>query len=158
MASSSAGTGTGESERKRARILVGETAQGELRELLSKTNPMKAVAKFAKDNSLGVAGSQPALDLLSLGLKKTRLESHKAVLATLKKRLLDRIQKTEEPKKLNDILKASFPYISVEELREVPVAVMLKMQNIPRIFKESMCRDKDLLKVLPPSLFVLNFG
>lgn len=51
---------------------------------------------------------------------------------------------------LEALLEQTFPYVSFEELRAVPLAIMRRMPEVPTRFLKKLSANPQLYKVHPP--------
>ena len=79
------------------------------------------------------------------------LEAHKHVLDAAKARLLARIDDAS-PGALLALLGASFPFIGLPALRDVPLAALARLHPVPAAFLKQLAADRDLFADLPPSV------
>ena len=130
---------------------VGVVACEELREHLSKTPDAKAaIISWVAQNSLDTPSCQPAHELLDwMGF--SRAYQHKGIMTHMKDRLLARIDTLPQDKKLA-LLEQCFPFISIPELRAVPVEILSKLQRIPRCYICEISKDARVMSELPLAL------
>ena len=126
-------------------LIVGGGALGEH---LSKTPDAKAaINTWVTQNSLETPSCQPAHELLdSMGF--SRAVQHKSVMVQLKDRLLARVDSMPQEKKLA-LLEKCFPYISIPELRAVPVEILSKLPRVPMAYTTEISKDAKLMSELP---------
>jgi hypothetical protein len=124
---------------------------GALSEHLTKTPDAKAaINSWVCQNSLETPSCQAAHELLdSMGF--SRAEQHKGVLNQLKDRLLARIDSTPQDKKLA-LLEKCFPYVTVPELRAVPIEILSKLPRVPMAYFPEIAKDPKLMSELPLSV------
>ena len=96
-------------------------------------NPPGKALKDIQDK----AGLQHPLCKHALGLADqlglTRLDAHRGILQAAKRTLLSKVQHMNaqgDRVKLERLLNASFKYLGISELREVPMAVMEKLEEV----------------------------
>jgi hypothetical protein len=127
---------------------VGVVGGGALIEHLSQSSDVKAlVNSWVAANSLETPSCQAAHELLdSMGF--SRAEQHKGIMIQLKDRLLSRIDGMQQDKKLA-LLEKCFPYISIPELRAVPVEILSKLPRVPMAYISEIAKDVKLMSELP---------
>ena len=76
------------------------------------------------------------------------MDTHRAVLEAAKRRLAD-MMKALSPEGLQMLLSASFPYVGIPELRDIPLAVLAQLHPVPPEFLKQLANDKDLFADLP---------
>ena len=121
---------------------------GALKEHLTQTTDAKAaITSWVQQNSLETPSCQPAHELLdSMGF--SRSEQHKGVMNHLKDRLLARIETMPQDKKLA-LLEKCFPYVTIPELRAVPVEILSKLPRVPVAYFSEIAKDSKLMAELP---------
>ncbi len=121
---------------------------GALKEHLTKTTDAKAaIHSWVAQNSLETPSCQPAHELLdSMGF--SRADQHKGVMNHLKDRLLARIDTMPQEMKLA-LLEKCFPYVTIPELRAVPVEILSKLPRVPVAYFAEIAKDAKLMSELP---------
>jgi len=121
---------------------------GALKEHLTKTTDAKAaIHSWVAQNSLETPSCQPAHELLdSMGF--SRAEQHKGVMNHLKDRLLARIDTMPQDKRLA-LLEKCFPYVTIPELRAVPIEILSKLPRVPVAYFAEIAKDAKLMAELP---------
>ncbi|GIL63751.1 hypothetical protein Vafri_17765 [Volvox africanus] len=85
----------------------------------------------------------------------TRLEAHRAVLQRAKERLLARVAALDsraDKARLERLLAASFMYVGMVDMREVPLTVMERLERVPAQHLKQLASDPDVFKILPPGV------
>ncbi|KAG2423654.1 hypothetical protein HXX76_015171 [Chlamydomonas incerta] len=101
-------------------------------------------------------------------LEVSRGEAHKAVLQRAKERLLGRVAALDgkssgggggggggaasDKARLERLLAASFTYLGMAEMREVPLAVMERLERVPAQHLKQLAADTEVFKILPPGV------
>ena len=75
-------------------------------------------------------------------------EAHKHVLDAAKARLLARVE-AATPGQLLALLSASFPFVGLPALRDVPLAALGRLHPVPAAFLKQLAADRDLFADLP---------
>ena len=75
-----------------------------------------------------------------------RTDGNRRVSSALLARLLHRIGSIEQSSALQ-LLDESFPYITVDELRVVPVALMQRLPVVPKRFLRRLAEQRTVLQV-----------
>ena len=70
------------------------------------------------------------------------------MLEAAKKRLLEAIPRMS-PEKLTQLLELSFAYVGLPQLRDVPLAVLGRLQPVPAAFLKQLATDQELFQDLP---------
>jgi len=133
------------SEERAVGVVVGS---GALSEHLAKTADAKAaINSWVSQNSLETTSCIAAHELLdSMGF--SRAEQHKGIMLQLKERLVVRIDNLTQDKKLA-LLEKCFPYISIPELRAVPIKILSKLPRVPVAYISEISKDSNLMSELP---------
>ena len=79
---------------------------------------------------------------------RCRAEAYKSVLEAAKGRLLAAIPRMS-PEKLTQLLELSFAYVGLPQLRDVPLAVLGRLQPVPAAFLKQLATDQELFQDLP---------
>ncbi|GLC43520.1 hypothetical protein PLESTM_001482300 [Pleodorina starrii] len=85
----------------------------------------------------------------------TRSEAHRAVLQRAKERLLGRVAALDsrgDKARLERLLAASFTYLGMADMREVPLAVMERLERVPAQHLKQLAADTEVFKILPPGV------
>jgi len=113
--------------------------------------PGKAVKTIQERAGLQHELCTPLLGMVDqLGV--SRAEAHRGVLQAARQALMARVQSLdarEHRVKLERLLNASFKYLGMYELREVPFAVMEKLENVPPVFLKQLTGDRQIFRDLP---------
>ncbi|KAJ9523865.1 hypothetical protein QJQ45_020067 [Haematococcus lacustris] len=131
--------------------LIGTASRTWVQDMLSQLGPNEARPQILAKAGLQHPLCGPLLGMVDhLGI--SRYEAHRVVLASAKRQLLASVQQCDaqgERLKLERLLAASFTYLGFQELREVPLAVMEKLDAVPPVFLKQLTADKDIFKELP---------
>lgn len=128
-------------------FLIGQLGGNFLLEALSTASqPFKVIEEFQDNNLLKCSGVH-SLPLLSLhGL--SRREIHLSLCSALRDQLVAKIQ-TLDKEKLENLLEQTFPYISFEQLRAIPMAILKKLEAVPLKFLKQLALNPELYKECP---------
>ncbi|KAL3145434.1 hypothetical protein ABBQ38_001680 [Trebouxia sp. C0009 RCD-2024] len=128
--------------------LVGELGQSTIQKVLSHTeNPGNAIREIQMKASLRNPHCRPLLSLLDeLGI--TRLETHVSMLESAKKVLAARIEQMAEEALLT-LLEETFPYVSIDGLRSVPLDILKRLESVPEAYLQELGEDHNLFAELP---------
>ncbi|BDA45944.1 Negative elongation factor B [Coccomyxa sp. Obi] len=130
--------------------LVGAVGQDYVHTVLSSTDPQSALKEIQKRGAFKNRRCEPLLRLLDqLGLKRS--DTTQRVLEAAKRRLLDAVPKLS-PAQLISLLEASFAYVGLPQLREVPLAVLGRLKPVPAAFLKQLATDKELFHELPQNV------
>lgn len=131
--------------------LVGELGQSTIQSVLSHTEqPGNAIKEIQIKASLRNHHCRPLLSLLDeLGV--TRLETHLSMLDSAKKVLVGRIESMQEDGLLA-LLEQTFPYVSIEGLRSVPLDILKRLDQVPEAYLQELGEDHDLFAELPAAV------
>lgn len=136
---------------------VGAVGQELLRGLLQRSGPRAAIKEFSVRGAI----SQPLCSSLMLFVKEMGLpyyEAHRSVLTSAKAAVLAQLtvlaaSDTDESKAaMERLLAASFYYLACYELRDVPLAVMSAMEEVPPNWLKQLALDKRIFRDLPPKV------
>uniref|UniRef100_A0A7S0RMM1 Uncharacterized protein n=1 Tax=Chlamydomonas leiostraca TaxID=1034604 RepID=A0A7S0RMM1_9CHLO len=136
-----------------AELLIGMEGRDFVSNKLAELPPIQAVREIQSK-----AGLQHPLCIPLLGMADqlgiTRHDAHRGVLVAAKQALLTKVQqmKDTDKVKLERLLNASFKYLGIQELRDVPVAVMEKLEKVPPVFLKQLTADKQIFRDLPPKV------
>ena len=138
-------------ERGASRVLVGGEGGDFVAQTLSTAEDVGvAIAQVQARAALSgtdAADAEPLLGLLGqLGM--TRAEVYRSVLDDALAELRERIR-TMPQGALLSLLDASFRYVTIEELRAVPLAVLERLKPVPSSYLKQISRDVDLFRQLP---------
>ncbi|KAI5734808.1 hypothetical protein M8J77_010660 [Diaphorina citri] len=130
----------------------GIPGQNFLREALTScTDPLKAIEEFQLDNGILLPSLRQMLPLLDLhGVR--RLDFHNSVLEELRDKLVSHIKEIgqkegrDRDRKLNEMLKKSFPLVRVKQLRPVVMAILRNTTHIDDKYLRVLVRDRELYK------------
>lgn len=131
--------------------LVGELGQSTIQSVLSHTEqPGNAIKEIQLKASLRNHHCRPLLSLLDeLGV--TRLETHTSMLESAKQVLGSRIESMQE-EGLLALLEETFPYVSIDGLRSVPLDILKRLEAVPEAYLQELGEDHHLFAELPPSV------
>ncbi|EKX46109.1 hypothetical protein GUITHDRAFT_163104 [Guillardia theta CCMP2712] len=130
---------------------VGVQGGNALRECLATAkDPRTAIKNFVSENSLQTPSCSPAQEWLDL-MGISRAEQHKEILTRLKDRLLSKVESMSTEKKLA-LLEKCFPYISIPELRDIPLTLFSNLNKVPVSYLVTLAQSPDLVKELPLSV------
>ena len=116
-------------------------------QLATSKDPRATIKQFVSMNSLRTPSCTPAHELLDL-IGFTRAAQHEGILSKLKDRMLSRIEGLSQDKQLA-LLERCFPYISVPELREVPLHLFSALPRIPVSYLNTLAQSPDIFAELP---------
>uniref|UniRef100_A0A8D8LNZ2 Negative elongation factor B n=1 Tax=Cacopsylla melanoneura TaxID=428564 RepID=A0A8D8LNZ2_9HEMI len=130
----------------------GIPGQNFLREALTScTDPLKAIEEFQLDNGILLPSLRQMLPLLDLhGVR--RLDFHNSVLEELRDKLVSHIKEIgqkegrDRDRKLNEMLKKSFPLVRVKQLRPVVMTILRNTTHIDDKYLRVLVRDRELYK------------
>lgn len=80
-----------------------------------------------------------------------RSDTTQRVLEAAKKRLLETVPNLALGQ-LTSLLEASFAYIGLPQLREVPLAVLSRLKPVPAAYLKQLAQDKELFHDLPQNV------
>lgn len=151
--------GGGESPKIGDRILVGGEGGDYVAHTLSTAQDVgEAIRRVQVEGGLGASGSgsgdtvvdfEPLLGLLGqLGM--TRAEAYRQILDDSLDALLQKIKSdTMSQGTLLSLLDASFRYVTIEELRVVPLAALERLNPVPSSYLKNISKDVELFRRLP---------
>eukprot|EP00195_Chlamydomonas_chlamydogama_P014869 CAMPEP_0202909070 /NCGR_PEP_ID=MMETSP1392-20130828/48159_1 /ASSEMBLY_ACC=CAM_ASM_000868 /TAXON_ID=225041 /ORGANISM="Chlamydomonas chlamydogama, Strain SAG 11-48b" /LENGTH=701 /DNA_ID=CAMNT_0049598681 /DNA_START=412 /DNA_END=2517 /DNA_ORIENTATION=- len=129
------------------RPLIGGEGIEFVTEKLSSMKPQLAIREIQQRCSLQHPLCPPLLGMVDqLGI--ARVDAHRGVLNAAKQCLLARITDLDKIK-LERLLNVSFAFLGIQELREVPMAVMDKLEKVPPVFLKQLTVDQQIFKDLP---------
>ena len=70
------------------------------------------------------------------------------MLEAAKGRLLEAVPRMS-PEKLTQLLELSFAYVGLPRLRDIPLAVLGRLQPVPAAFLKQLATDQELFQDLP---------
>eukprot|EP00658_Telonema_sp_P-2_P061304 TRINITY_DN50017_c0_g2_i1.p1 TRINITY_DN50017_c0_g2~~TRINITY_DN50017_c0_g2_i1.p1 ORF type:complete len:514 (-),score=134.89 TRINITY_DN50017_c0_g2_i1:147-1688(-) len=120
---------------KQAQMVGGEGGT-QLREALSEHGPRVAIAAVQQANRLELGSTQPAVELLQfLGAKQNQV--YQDLHRCMHQRTMEMLG-AKPPAELEMLLASCFKFITVEGLREIPLAILAKMPAIRKEFVQSL--------------------
>ena len=136
--------------RAEVRVLVGGEGGDFVAQTLSTAEDVgEAITRVQESGALSADASEvePLLGLLGqLGM--TRAEVYRSVLDDALAQLAERIKVMPQGTLLS-LLDASFRYVTIEELRAVPLAVLERLKPVPSSYLKQISRDVELFRRLP---------
>ena len=147
------GAGGGGEEAKTEDVAVGvHGGQILLQEISTAPDPRAAIRQFAAGNALKTPSIAPAQEMLDL-MDFSRCDQHTLILSQLKSRMLARIPGLPVDKQLA-LLNKCFKYISIPELRDLPLAIFSNLPKIPSSYlvQFALTENKELFMELPISV------
>ena len=118
---------------------------------LGSERPQIAIRKIQARTSLSNPLCAPLLGMIDkLGL--TRAEAHRSILTLAKQALLSKVSSKDpepDPAHLEALLNASFNYLGIPELREVPLSIMNTLEKVPTTFLKQLTQDHAIFRELP---------
>ena len=136
--------------RAEERVLVGGEGGDFVAQTLSTAEDVgEAIKRVQESGALSADASEaePLLGLLGqLGM--TRAEVYRSVLDDALAQLAERIKVMPQGTLLS-LLDASFRYVTIEELRAVPLAVLERLKPVPSSYLKQISRDVELFRRLP---------
>lgn len=115
-----------------AELLIGSMGVQFVSDTIANMAPQLAVRTIQSKAGLQHPLCAPLLGMADQ-LEITRLDAHRGILQAAKQKLLSQVQNMTVEKrkvKLERLLNASFKYLGIQELRDVPVAVMEKLEKV----------------------------
>lgn len=118
------------------------------------SDPLEAIASFQNENGILLASLRPMLPLLDLhGVR--RLEFHTSVRDELKERMLQQVEnlgkkdvpqaeKTENEKRLRQLLEKYFPAIRVPSIQPIIMAILKNLDHVDDKYLKQLTADKSL--------------
>jgi negative elongation factor B len=126
--------------------LIGNVGQEFVQSALS-NDPIAGINEIQARASLADPRCRPLLGLLhQLGVNRT--ESHKYIVQQSIEVLLSRIP-TLPGERLLSLLEETFPYITIPDLRAVPLAVLDRLRPVPSTFLKQLAADREIFWELP---------
>ena len=127
--------------------LIGNVGQEFVQTVLSTNDPATALTDIQTRAALSDPRCRPLLGLLDqLGLG--RAESHRYIVEQALEVLLSRIPSLP-PERLLGLLEETFPYITIPDLRAVPLAVLDRLRPVPATFLKQLASDREIFWELP---------
>ena len=141
----------GESPRAADRALVGGEGGDFVAQTLSTAEDVgEAIRRVQQVGGMRDAETaEPLLGLLGqFGM--TRAEVYRSVLEDATATLLARVQSgAMKQGALLSLLDASFPFVAIEELRAIPLAVLERLNPVPSSYLKNISNDAELFRRLP---------
>ena len=130
------------------RYLIGGEGGDFIAATLSRATDVQASMERVRAlGALSDRDAEPVLGLLSaLGIR--RGEAYREMLERATKELIRRVATLPQGTLLS-LLDASFPYIGIEELKAVPLAVFAHMSPVPSSYLKQVSRDLVIFRQLP---------
>ena len=135
------------------KYLIGDVGGDAIRQMLASTeSPFQAIETFRLTNGLrsplsDVQSFLSVLELIDLHDIR-RADVYKELLSGLLTTLLTRIDTISQEKR-DALLKVSFPFVGIEELRKLPFAILQQTKDIPHPFLRQLGANEELYKVCP---------
>ena len=101
----------------------------------------KAFSRIQKNNTIKMSSLQPAISLLDVHDTR-RVEFHDSLLVKLRENLLEKL----------DSLKESFQFIVKDELRDIVVTIMERLESVPEKYLLSISENQHLYEVCPVNI------
>jgi hypothetical protein len=132
------------------RALLVSSGPDKLRKISQNSaNPQRDLTEFRKDHELGSSRCDALLELLSL-MNLSRGEVYRGLLESLVKNLEAAIPLMTSQQQ-DRLLERSFPFITSDHLRAIPIALLKRRQEIPTRYLEAG-QLLEVLDKLPPSV------
>ena len=112
--------------------MAGEQGGAILREELSQRSPMEVITAVQRASMLKMTATRPAVELLGF-LGEKRSDTYRHLHRSMLTHMLEAVKK-KPVAELGRLLAAAFQYITVDGLREIPLAILSKMPAIPAEF------------------------
>jgi Cofactor of BRCA1 (COBRA1) len=123
-----------------------------IRRSLARSHPGSVIAELHSHRCVRqLTDAADVMSLLTAVTGMTQAESNARIVQRLLHRLLHSIH-TANALQTRALLDASFSFISVEELRIVPVTLLQRLPSIPQRFLKRLTEERKLLMNLPLSL------
>lgn len=132
---------------EQGKILLGKPAVASIKEKLSRRDPKKVIKEIQEENGLNVPSCIHAFPLLDLH-HFPRSDIYLSVLTHLRTKLLEKVE-TSSPETINQLLKETFPYVKIKELRDVTMAVLKRHKDIPPKYLDVLATDAELFAECP---------
>jgi len=110
----------------------------------------KAFSRIQKNNVVKIPSLQPALSLLDIHETK-RVEFHDSLLIKLRENLLEKLDDLDE-KQMEKLLKECFHFIVKDELRDIVVTIMERLETVPENYLLSISENQQLYEVCPVNI------
>ena len=122
--------------------LIDASGRKEIHRVLTTHGDLKAaIAELQATLGLSVPAMEPALAFLDL-LKVPRAAVYQYLSDSLKDRLNSRIQ-SASPSSLESLLRLTFRFIAVNELKQIPISIIRTLPRIPDVYLKALS-DKRL--------------
>ena len=108
----------------------------------SSKDASKAFSRVQKNNAIKVPSLQPALSLLDIHNTR-RVEFHES--------LLEKLDSLDE-RQVEKLLKESFQFIVKDELRDIVVTIMERLETVPEKYLLSISENQHLYEVCPVNI------
>jgi len=138
--------------------LIGAPGQAYVVQTLGKLGPIAGIAHMQEHFGLQHPLTPPLLAMLDT-VGTSRADAHQYVLAGAKRELLARIAALPSADEnrgaaaaLESLLEASFAFLGVDELCEVPLSCMAKMQEVPARWLKMLAQDREVFERLPANV------
>lgn len=110
----------------------------------------KAFSRVQKNNAIKISSLQPALSLLDIHDTK-RVEFHDSLLVKLRENLLEKLDSLDE-RQMEKLLQESFQFIVKDELRDIVVTIMERLETVPEKYLLSISENQHLYEVCPVNI------
>jgi hypothetical protein len=118
--------------------MIGEDGGEFVGRMLAESHPQQAIKEIQEKCALQQPICSPLLGLVEkMGITKTA--AHLAILKAAKVALLTRVPNLDRVS-LERLLRESFSYLPISDLREVPIAVMEQLQKVPSNFLKDLAK------------------
>ncbi|PNH00841.1 Negative elongation factor B [Tetrabaena socialis] len=148
------GGGSGGSPPTGREPLIGGVGKDLVQEILAAKGPREGIPAVQEACLMPYPLVRHLLGMLEV-MDVTRFEAHRAVLQRAKERLLSRVAALDcraDKARLERLLAASFPYLGMSDMREVPLAVMERLERVPAPHLKQLAADTEVFKILPPGV------
>eukprot|EP00775_Hariotina_reticulata_P013351 gene13351-13479_t len=153
-------------------VLIGAQGSEVVASLLRRKGPNAAVQELQAKYGLQQQLCKPLLQMLDL-LDMSRRDAHLYILNKARKLLLDWVaasrsaaqpcssegglgpespEDIELQEKLERLLNASFKYMGLPELKQVPIEVMDSMSHVPAPYLKQLAEDREIFNALPAAV------
>ena len=127
--------------------LIGSVGQEYVQNTLSTNDPVTAIGDIQTRIALPDPRCRPFLGMLDqLGL--SRADSHRYIVQQAIAVLLEKVP-TLPPDRLLGLLEETFPYITIPDVRAVPLAVLDRLRPVPATFLKQLAADREIFWELP---------
>jgi len=110
----------------------------------------KAFSRIQKNNTIKMSSLQPAISLLDVHDTR-RVEFHDSLLVKLRENLLEKLDSLDE-RQMEKLLKESFQFIVKDELRDIVVTIMERLESVPEKYLLSISENQHLYEVCPVNI------